>query len=446
MFDNYENQSQFNTVVPSQKEMDRVGFEPTTSAAHQQLSRMSDTVLLILVMHDCKLAITLLSRNAKLRQLWGIEAGKMSSSSDTNGEAPAAILPEEEEKNYDPKVHAASPEYEEKTEVIYGEENVVKWALQTLSTVTKSLDMCGDRYGPSILLLNDQIRQMYIDLHNKGVRERNVTEITPENIIHCKKLMQFQELRHLDGLKGYFGLVDGRLANSHAFGQEGKTLSHVVVSTVRVFVEQQQYLFETLWNKAIPAKQRIKEIEQGAKREFVETIRDPYEIQKIGFDLIKKAEEEILLLFSTANAFSRQEKAGVLELLKEAASPPRSVRIRILIPTDWTDNNRMEQGKLKVTTINETIPHLKELGIDVRRSRGQQKQLSQNILQSDNNLTLLIVDQSLSLTVELNNEIKEEKEASEEEDAIALATYSNSDSTVFAYASIFENLWMQTEV
>jgi hypothetical protein len=58
----------------------------------------------------------------------------------------------------------------------------------------------------------------------------------------------------------------------------------------------------------------------------------------------------------------------------------------------------------------------------------------------------LIVDQSLSLTVELNNEIKEEKEASEEEDAIALATYSNSDSTVFAYASIFENLWMQTEV
>jgi hypothetical protein len=56
------------------------------------------------------------------------------------------------------------------------------------------------------------------------------------------------------------------------------------------------------------------------------------------------------------------------------------------------------------------------------------------------------VDQSLSLTVELNNEIKEEKEASEEEDAIALATYSNSDSTVFAYASIFENLWMQTEV
>jgi hypothetical protein len=31
--DNNQNQAQFNTVVPSQKEMDRVdGFEPTTSA------------------------------------------------------------------------------------------------------------------------------------------------------------------------------------------------------------------------------------------------------------------------------------------------------------------------------------------------------------------------------------------------------------------------------
>jgi hypothetical protein len=34
-----------------------------------------------------------------------------------------------------------------------------------------------------------------------------------------------------------------------------------------------------LWNKAIPAKLRIKEIEQGLKREFIETIQDPIEIR-----------------------------------------------------------------------------------------------------------------------------------------------------------------------
>ena len=58
-----------------------------------------------------------------------------------------------------------------------------------------------------------------------------------------------------------------------------------------------------------------------------------------------------------------------------------------------------------------------------------------------NNLTPLIVDQSLSLTVELTDDTKE----TFEEDAIGLATYSNIDSTAFAYISIFENLWMRTE-
>jgi hypothetical protein len=248
--------------------------------------------------------------------------------------------------------------------------------------------------------------------------------------------MKFQELRHLDGLKGYLSIADGRTLSSHAFGLEGKVLPHAVATTVRIFVEQQQYFFETLWNKAIPAKQRIREIEEGAKREFVETIRDPSEIQKIGFDLIKKAEEEILILFSTPNALSHQEKAGALELLKEAASPPRNVKIRILIAAD-NNTNRMAT---KTTMTNERIRQLKELGIDVRIS-GQQRQHQENYLRN-NNLALLIVDQSFYFSVELNDDTKEETS----EDAIGLATYSNSETTVFAYTSIFENLWMGTHI
>jgi hypothetical protein len=71
---------------------------------------------------------------------------------------------------------------EEKTEVIYGEENVTNIALQILSTADKTIDLCGDRYGPSIILANDQIMQNFIELHNRGVRHRFITEITYENI------------------------------------------------------------------------------------------------------------------------------------------------------------------------------------------------------------------------------------------------------------------------
>src|SRR5215213_7084301 len=361
-------------------------------------------------------------------------------SSDTGGESGALLPPED----YDAEgAAAAASDYEEKTDVIYGEENVTNWAVQLLSTATKTLDLCGDRYGPSIIVANEPVLQKYIELHNRGVRQRFITEITKENIIHCKKLMKFQELRHLDKLKGYLSITDGRLLSSHAYGQESKVLPHVVTTTVRIFVEQQQYFFETLWNKAIPAKQRIREIEEGAKREFVETTRDPSEIQKIGFDLIKAAEDEILMLFSTLRALSNQEKVGALELLKEAASPPRNVKIRILIPAD---NNTDRMATTKNIKTNERIRQLKQWGIDVRRNVQQSEQQRQEKLLQNKNLTLFLADQSSYLTVELDDDTKGEASDEGEEDAIGLATYSNSEATVFAYISIFENLWMRTQV
>ena len=42
-------------------------------------------------------------------------------------------------------------------------------------------------------------------------------------------------------------------------------------------------------------------------------------IQKLSYDLIKSAREEVVGLFSTANAFHRQEYAGTFQLLKERA-------------------------------------------------------------------------------------------------------------------------------
>jgi two-component system, OmpR family, sensor histidine kinase VicK len=176
-------------------------------------------------------------------------------------------------------------------------------------------------------------------------------------------------------------------------------------------------MFLKLWNKAIPARQRIREIEEGVKREFVETIRDPYEIQKLGFDLIKKAEEEIFVLFSTTNMFRRQDGAGALELLKEAAKL-RGIKVRILLP-------------LGNKTVSERIQQIKKVGIDVRTV--------QQTFQCE--LTMLMVDQSLCLTVELKNDTRETYQ-----DAIGLATYSNSEGTFFSYASIFENLWIHTQM
>ena len=56
-------------------------------------------------------------------------------------------------------------------------------------------------------------------------------------------------------------------------------------------------------------------------------------------------------------------------------------------------------------------------------------------------VTILIVDKKYSLAIELKDDTKQTSN-----EAIGLATYSNSQSTVLSYVSIFESLWTQTEL
>jgi two-component system sensor histidine kinase VicK len=311
---------------------------------------------------------------------------------------------------------------DEKTEVWYGIEYTINRTVQDLSQVKHRFDNCGDVRHPSIIVTTEPVKNAFLDVKNRGIKTRFITEITKDNLHYCKQLMQVvSEVRHLDGVKGNFAVGESFYAG-YAIGQEARPLTHVIYSTAKEFVEQQQFFFDMLWNKAIPAKQRFKEIEEGAKREFVETIRDPYEIQKVGFDLIKEAEDEILILFSTANALKRQDKEGVFELLKEAANL-RDVKVRILVPMDDNDDNN--------DSVSKKIQQMKDAGIDIRTI----KQTFQN------KLTTLIGDKSLCLTVELGDDSRETSE-----EAIGLATYSNSEATVFSYVSIFENLWIRTQL
>lgn len=312
----------------------------------------------------------------------------------------------------------------EKTEVIYGAENVLNWALKELSRTEKTLDTCGGHEGPAVMVVNEPILRKYIELHDKGVKQRTITEITKENISYCKKMMEFQELRHLDGIKGYLSIADGKMLVSHVHGDGANQFPHAVASTVKIFVQQQQYFFDTLWSKAIPARERIKEIEQGSKREFVEVIRDPSEIQKIAFDLINKAEEEIQIIFSATNALHYEERAGMLQLVKEVAatSSRRGLKIRIRVPED----------RVMINETNATR-ELANTGIEIRDIK---KPLQENLI-------TLVIDQSFVLTIELkdNGDSK-----SPSKDVIALATYSNSDSSILTYGTIFENMWMQAEL
>ena len=62
---------------------------------------------------------------------------------------------------------------------------------------------------------------------------------------------------------------------------------------MKEIVEEQQYIFDTLWNKSISAEDKIKEIEQGTEPEYFRVINDNEEATNILTDLTKYAQKEV---------------------------------------------------------------------------------------------------------------------------------------------------------
>jgi two-component system, OmpR family, sensor histidine kinase VicK len=57
-------------------------------------------------------------------------------------------------------------------------------------------------------------------------------------------------------------------------------------------VEQQRSIFETLWNKSIPAVDIIAEIEKGVDPQFLEVISDRQKATEIYLQLAKSVEKK----------------------------------------------------------------------------------------------------------------------------------------------------------
>jgi two-component system, OmpR family, sensor histidine kinase VicK len=123
------------------------------------------------------------------------------------------------------------------------------------------------------------------------------------------------------------------------------------------------------------------------------------------------------LIFHTANGLLRQEKSGGVDLLIENANKHK-ILVKILVPVE--------------DKIHNSVRRLKQIkGIQIRNIEPAMQ----------TRMTILVVDRMYSLVVELKDDSKENSD-----EAIGLATYSNSKSSVLSYASIFETLWKQSEL
>jgi signal transduction histidine kinase len=145
------------------------------------------------------------------------------------------------------------------------------------------IDACVDHTRPSLTFDIASLKKAFVDAKDKGVKLRYVTEITSDNVSYCKELVNtinVDELRHVNGIKGNFYVSENEYVAPATFHHKGKPASHIIYSNVKEIVEHQQYVFESFWTRAIPAQQRIKEIEEGEIHYQTKIVDNPNEIIK----------------------------------------------------------------------------------------------------------------------------------------------------------------------
>ena len=217
-------------------------------------------------------------------------------------------------------------------------------------------------------------------------------------------------------------VIDGSIYffHTHKCFSLYKRLEEFYGKNIKNFIGNKQFVFDTFWDKAIPTSDEIQEIKNNkSSKPSLKVIENPEEAIRTAISLVQSAEDEVLLLFSSANGFYRRMVLGdgFLTLQRLQDITKGNIKLRILTPFDKKIINAASRLIAKGV-------HIKYLS----------EALSLTV-------TFLIVDRKFSMTAELVNDYTEISA-----EALGLSTFSNSKATVLYYISMFENLWKQSDL
>jgi hypothetical protein len=151
-------------------------------------------------------------------------------------------------------------------EILSGINETNKAILEFIDKTISRYDICVDSKTPSFVFNNNEIRKRFIDFKDKKKGNiRYIVEITTNNIDFCKEIMTAVDLRHIQGLKGVSRINETEY-QYHVVIDDLKQDSILIRSNSKEIVNQQQVVFESLWNKAIPARERIEELQHVEMR------------------------------------------------------------------------------------------------------------------------------------------------------------------------------------
>jgi two-component system sensor histidine kinase VicK len=307
-----------------------------------------------------------------------------------------------------------TPDEHERIDVLQHFQQVTDSLIAFLRNAKESIEVCVDPASVFVVVSFPPYLQGCLDAKRRGVAIKIVTEITTENVDYCKQIMKFAELRHIAGIKGNFGVTETEYIAS-AILQKEKPATQIIYSNAREVIEQQRYIFRSFWSRAIPAKNRIKQIEEGIEPEFVEIITDGIKAANLMVDFAKSVRKEAQLILSQPKTMEQAGKLGMLDHLIHAANS-YGAEIRVISPITKENSELARQIMNQASNIQILAGPISTAGLFIQDGE-----------------TYFIAEDK-------------DPNATDAFEATSRVIYSNSKNGVKSFKSFFETLWKQSEL
>lgn len=128
----------------------------------------------------------------------------------------------------------------ERTEVILGFEKMLDITRYGFSIVERGFDSFWDAEFVSIIPIYfaDGVKEATRLVKEKGIKIRIITEVKESNVNSVKQLLELYEVRHIEGIKGNFGILDRRQYIVMMFSSYDKPPEQTLFSNSKVHMNQ----------------------------------------------------------------------------------------------------------------------------------------------------------------------------------------------------------------
>jgi signal transduction histidine kinase len=272
------------------------------------------------------------------------------------------------------------PPEPETTEILRGVEDTTR-AVVLFFTNANWVNVCADSLAPSVAMGVEPIKECYENLKSRQVKVRWITEITKDNLSYCRALMQYAELRHLDGIKGNFGVSDTAYIATATLNK-AQPVAELIYSTAKSVIEQNKNIFDTLWSKAIVAEDRIREIEEGVTRTEIRAVKDPREILQDTIGLVRRSKQYSICSVPDGLLYAHSYSFDAFKEILDLHRGGKHAGIRWVTKIEDIEDSRLLEVIKTFMQLGMQIRHVttippmsfgvseKEMGVTVEKLRG----------------------------------------------------------------------------